>query len=248
MIVLYNGCHTSFDVMKEYMIYGAELDEKYQIPIVPACSLDYLPEDSIDFGESFSQKIKGHRKLNVNFYIDDSKFQRLWNNPDKYLEHLKCFHSVCMPDFSIATGDCGMPFALNLYNVYRNHALAHYMLLNGIRVIPSVGIPDKDNYDLCFAGYSKGGVIAVCTNGRVRAKAARIEFCEGFKVMIDMLQPHTVLIVGKIPDELNTDVKIVNYKSRNQKVNEGFSNGNKNNKITEKTETDREPEEEKRTN
>ena len=66
-----------------------------------------------------------------------------------------------MPDFSIATGDCGMPFALNLYNVYRNHALAHYMLLNGIRVIPSVGIPDKDNYDLCFAGYSKGGVIAV---------------------------------------------------------------------------------------
>lgn len=161
MIVLYNGCHTSFDVMKEYMIYGAELDEKYQIPIVPACSLDYLPEDSIDFGESFSQKIKGHRKLNVNFYIDDSKFQRLWNNPDKYMEHLKCFHSVCMPDFSIATGDCGMPFALNLYNVYRNHALAHYMLLNGIRVIPSVGIPDKDNYDLCFAGYSKGGVIAV---------------------------------------------------------------------------------------
>jgi hypothetical protein len=25
--------------MKEYMIYGAELDEKYQIPIVPACIL-----------------------------------------------------------------------------------------------------------------------------------------------------------------------------------------------------------------
>jgi hypothetical protein len=45
--------------MKEYMIYGAELDEKYQIPIVPACSLDYLPEDSIDFGESFSQKKAG---------------------------------------------------------------------------------------------------------------------------------------------------------------------------------------------
>ncbi len=81
-------------------------------------------------------------------------------------------------------------------------------------------------------------MIAVCTNGRVRAKAARIEFCEGFKVMTDRLQPHTVLIVGKMPDELNTDVKIVNYKSRNQKVNEEFSNGNKNNKIKEKTETD----------
>ena len=82
----------------------------------------------------------------------------------------------------------------------------------------------------------------------MRAKAARIEFCEGFKVMIDMLQPHTVLIVGKIPDELNTYVKIVNNKSRNQNVNEEFSNGNKNNKITEKTEKDRQPEKEKRAN
>ena len=55
--------------------------------------------------------------------------------------------------------------------------------------------------------------------------------------MTDRLQPHTVLIVGKIPDELNTDVKIVNYKSRNQKVNEEFY-GNKNNEIAEKAETD----------
>lgn len=67
------------------------------------------------------------------------------------------------------------------------------------------------------------------------------------KIMIDMLQPHTVLIVGKIPDELNADVKIVNYKSRNQKVNEEFY-GNKNNEIAEKAETDREPEKEKRAN
>ncbi len=52
---MYNVCHTSFDVMKEYMIYGAELDEKYQIPIVPACSLDYLPEDSIDLRELFTK-------------------------------------------------------------------------------------------------------------------------------------------------------------------------------------------------
>lgn len=217
---MYNAVHTSFDVMKEFLITGAELDGKYQIPTIPAYQFDSIPEDSIDFEESFSRKIKKHRKLNVNHYIDDCKFNRLWSNPDKYLDHLKCFHSVTMPDFSISTGELGMPFALNIYNKYRNHALAWYLHMNDIKVIPSVSIADKDSYDWCFDGLPKHSILSVCTNGRVRSKAARLEFCEGFKVMCERLEPTKVVIVGRIPDELNTDVPIINYMTRNQKINE----------------------------
>ena len=216
---MYNNINTAFDVMKEFLIQGCELDGKYQIPMIPVCNLDYLPEDSIDFEESFSRKIKNHRKLNVNFYIDDTKFTRLWNNPDKYLEHLKYFHSVTMPDFSISTGDRGMPFALNIYNKYRNHALAWYLHMNDITVVPSVPIADKDSYDWCFDGLPKSSVLSVCTNGRIKAKASRIEFCDGFKVMCDKLEPIKVIIVGRVPDELKTDVQIVNYMTRNQRIN-----------------------------
>ena len=222
---MYNNCHTAFDVMKEFLITGAELDGKYQIPMIPVCNLDYLPEDSIDFEESFRRKIKNHRKLNVNFYIDDVKFNRLWNNPDKYLEHLKCFHSVTMPDFSICTGPKGMPFALNIYNKYRNHALAWYLHMNDIKVIPSVPISDKDSYDWCFDGLPRNSILSVCTNGRVRAKASRIEFCDGFNVMCDKLQPTRVIIVGRIPDELKSDVPITNYQTRNQRINESMKAG-----------------------
>lgn len=222
---MYNNINTAFDVMKEFMIQGCELDGKYQIPMIPACNLDYLPEDSIDFEESFSRKIKNHRKLNVNFYIDDVKFTRIWNNPDKYLEHLKCFHSVTMPDFSISTGDRGMPFALNIYNKYRNHALAWYLHMNDIKVIPSVPIADKDSYDWCFDGLPQNSILSVCTNGRVRAKASRIEFCDGFKSMCDKLQPTRVIIVGRIPDELKSDVPITNYQTRNQRINESMKDG-----------------------
>lgn len=221
---MYENINTAFDVMKEFLIFGSELDGKYQIPKIHACNFDYTPEDSIDFEESFSRKIKNHRKINVNFYIDDVKFTRIWNNPDKYQEHLKCFHSVTMPDFSISTGEKGMPFALNIYNKYRNHALAWYLHMNDITVIPSVPILDKDNYDWCFDGLPKNSILSVCTNGRVRAKASRIEFCEGFKVMCDKLQPTKVIIVGKIPDELKTDVQIVNFQTRNQRINERMEN------------------------
>lgn len=217
---MYNAVHTSFDVMKEFLITGAELDGKYQIPMIPACHFDHMPEDSIDFEESFSRKIKNHRKLNVNFYVDDCKFERLHNNPDKYIDHLSCFHSVTMPDFSISTGELGMPFALNIYNKYRNHALAWYLHMNDIKIIPSVSIADKDNYDWCFDGLPKNSVLSVCTNGRVRSKSARLEFCEGFKEMCDRLEPTKVIIVGRVPDELNTDVPIINFMTRNQKINE----------------------------
>lgn len=217
---MYNSVHTSFDVMKEFLITGAELDGKYQIPMIPAYQFDLIPEDSIDFEESFSRKIKNHRKLNVSFYVDDCKFLRCWNNPDKYIDHLSCFHSVTMPDFSISTGELGMPFALNIYNKYRNHALAWYLHMNDIKIIPSVSIADKDSYDWCFDGLPKNSVLSVCTNGRVRSKAARLEFCEGFKVMRDRLEPTKVVIVGRIPDELSTDVPIINFMTRNQKINE----------------------------
>lgn len=217
---MYNDIHTAFDVMKEFLIIGAELDGKYQIPILPPCNFDYYPEDSIDFEESFSRKIKNHRELNVNFYIDDTKFTRLWNNPDKYLNHLRCFHSVTMPDFSISTGYRGMPFALNIFNKYRNHATAWYLHMNDIAVIPSVPIADKDSYDWCFAGLPKHSILSVCTNGRVRAKASRLEFCDGFRAMCERLEPTRVIVVGRVPDELNTDIPITNFQTRNQRINE----------------------------
>lgn len=217
---MYLECHTSYDNMKEYMILGAEFDGKYQMPILPCCHLESEPIDSVDFDESFSRKIKGHNKLNVNFYIDDCKFQRLWNNPDKYLDHLKCFHSVCGLDFTMGFGEHGMPFPLNVYNKYRNHALSFYLIMNGIKVIPSVSIPDKENIEWCLDGLPRRSALSVCTNGRVKAKASRIEFCEGFKRMCERLEPMHVIIVGRIPDELNTDVHLINFQTRNQKMNE----------------------------
>ena len=61
--------HTAYDVMREYMITGAELDGKYQIPMMERYT-DRPGEDTVDFKDSFSPKIKNHRKLTVNFYID----------------------------------------------------------------------------------------------------------------------------------------------------------------------------------
>lgn len=53
--------HTAYDVMREYMIIGAELDGKYQIPMLDRYT-GHPGEDTVDFKDSFSPKIKNHRK------------------------------------------------------------------------------------------------------------------------------------------------------------------------------------------
>lgn len=209
--------HTAYDVMREYMIEGAELDGAYQFPMMPRYT-GRPGADTVDFKDSFDRRIKNHRNLTVNFYIHDNEFEKIWNCPDKYIEHLKCFNSVIAPDFSMAVGEGGMPFAMNIWQKYRNHAIAHYLYMNGIRIIPNVNIPPEYCYDWIFDGIPKKSTVACCTNGRVKSKASRLEFCKGFQEMVRRLEPLRVIIVGRIPQELQTDIEIISFKSRNQKI------------------------------
>lgn len=212
----YEGIHTAYDVMKEFLIAGAELTE-FGFPILPAVNI--RPEDTVDFEESFSRKLKGHRKLNVNFFFDDYKFTRLENTPDRYIEHLKCFHSLCGLDFSI---DTQMPLVMQMYSKYRSMALDWYLHMQGILVIPNVNIMPYSGREWLLDGLPKHSTLCCCTNGRIRAKAARLEFCKGFYEMCDRLEPLRVVIVGRLPDELNSQVEIINLKTRNQRINEQF--------------------------
>ena len=208
----YTRYSTTNDVMKEFLIYGAELTE-LGFPILPA--VDCKPTDTIDFCSSLSRNLKGHNKLNVNFYIDDEKFTRVWNDISRYEEHLSCFQSVCGLDFSI---DTRMPLVMQMWNKYRSMALDWYLSFQGIKVIPNVNILPYKGVEWILDGIPHHGTLCCCTNSRTRNKALREEFCEGFYQMCDRLEPMRVIIVGRIPDELNSPVDIINLKTRNQQI------------------------------
>ena len=212
----YTRYSTANDVMKEFLIYGAELTD-LGFPRLP--EVQTTPSETVDFTESLSRRLKGHKRLNVNWYIDDEKFLRVWNAPDRYTDHLKCFESVCGLDFSINTQ---MPLVMQMWNKYRSMALDWYLTLNGITVIPNVNIIPYKGREWMLDGIPRHSTVCCSTNGRVRSKGAREEFCQGFYEMCERLEPTRVVVVGILPDELNSPVEIVNLKSRNQKVNENF--------------------------
>ena len=217
----YTRYSTANDVMKEFLIYGAELTEM-GFPKLPA--VQAYPSDTIDFRSGLNRSFKGHHGTSCNFYIDDEKFLALENNVAKYLNYLKLFQCVLGLDFSI---DTQMPLVMQYWNKYRSMALDWYLTLQGITVIPSVNIIPYKGREWLLDGLPKRSTVCCSTNGRVRSKAAREELCKGFHEMCERLEPTRVVVVGILPDELDSPVEIINFKTRGQKVNDRFGNGGK---------------------
>lgn len=215
----YTRYSTANDVMKEFLIYGAELTEM-GFPKLPA--VQAYPTDTIDFRAGLNRSFKGHHNTSCNFYIDDEKFLSLENNVDKYLNYLKLFKCVLGIDFTI---DTQMPLIMQFFNKYRSMALDWYLTLQGITVIPNVNIIPYKGREWLLDGLPKRSTVCCSTNGRVRSKSAREEFCQGFYEMCERLEPTRVVVVGILPDELDSSVEVINFENRTQKMRDRLSGG-----------------------
>lgn len=134
---------------------------------------------------------KDRGNTGIHFYEWDDKFQRVWAQPNSYLNLLKQFGLVIMPDFSMYRD---FPKAIQIFNKYRNHWLAAYWQMNGIQVIPDIGWSTPDNYDWQFDGYPKNSIVSVSTVGCLREKEAKELFIQGWNEMLKRLEPKEILL------------------------------------------------------
>ena len=90
-------------------------------------------------GFNYCRTCKEKAGKGVHFFLDDCQFNRLWNQPNRYLPILQQFRYVMTPDFSMYTD---FPKAMQIYNHYRKHWIGAYLQENGIDVIPTIGWSD----------------------------------------------------------------------------------------------------------
>ena len=96
------------------------------------------------FNYALSNKSQNREKIGIDFFVDDYQFERVWNNPERYLKFLKEFGCVLSPEFSIYVD---FPLAVSLFNHYRKHYLAKYWSDNGITVIPTITWGNEDSFE-----------------------------------------------------------------------------------------------------
>ena len=135
----------------------------------------------------------------VHFFLDDYKFESIYNNPEKKIEALRQFKAVLTPDFSMFVE---MPIALQLFATFKNRWTGAYLQQQGIKVIPTVRWGDLTSFNFCFDGIEKGSIIAVSTIG---VKKQKSHFMLGYNEMLSRIKPSKIICYGKPFDEMKGD-------------------------------------------
>lgn len=175
----------------------------YGIPaLLPEYSCDV--ENWISF--NYVRGCENPEEHGVHFFVDDYQFDRVWKNPDAYLDKLSRFQAVCTPDFSPYAD---FPKAIQLYNHYRKHWLGAYWQSHGIKVIPTITWSDPSTLEWCFDGEPVGSVVAMSSVGMFKTAEYKEWLLVGYKAMMRKLHPIRIIWKGIIPDELDDDRDII---------------------------------------
>lgn len=186
--------HQRYDVFKSELVKTAQFSPIFELPQLKP--VHFTPANAIPFEKAYS---KATDKNWLHFYTHDHIFECVWNNPNRYLPVFKRIAGVITPDFSIYRE---MPLAMQIWNTYRNRALAFWLQREGVPIIPNIRWGDERTYAFAFEGLPKGGTVAISTNGLLRNKLDREYFKQGLAVMIEALRPQTVVNYSRMPDDI----------------------------------------------
>ena len=174
---------------------------KYNTPIIQPEHIDVRHLEWIPF--NFAKTCTDCATKGVHFFVDDYQFQRVWNQPDRYIPLLQKFGAVCAPDFSMYTD---MPLAMQIYNHYRKHWLAAYWQQCGIHVVPTLCWSNEQSFEWCFDGEPQHSIVAISSVGTQQNKQNQALFEKGVRAALARLEPSEILWYGKCPEEFDWNV------------------------------------------
>ena len=134
------------------------------------------------------------------FFLDDYRFETVWNKPDTGLNRVGRFWGALTPDFSLYTD---WPTIVQQWNHYRSQWLGRYWQEHGIKIIPTVNWSTPDSYEWCFAGIPTHQIVALAVPD-LRHPQTRAHFTMGYQAIRATLAPSRILVYGRLPRELHS--------------------------------------------
>ena len=143
----------------------------------------------------------------VHFFIDDYQFERIWNNPEKYVEKLSKYVCVATPDFSPYSD---MPLACQIYNHYRKHWVGKFLQERGVTVVPTIRASrDERSLKWYLEGEPRGGIVIISSMWTAD-EGGEEYFKTEYNTMYETLKPKKVFMYGKQPEWAKGKIEHIN--------------------------------------
>ena len=190
----------------EKRIYAS--DHPMGLPKLEPCHIDL--EDGVEMiGFNYVKTDRNPAKKIVHFFIDDYQFERVWNKPTVYIDMLKKYRAVIMPDFSTYTD---FPQCVQVFNHYRNLWLARFWKDNGVTVIPNINWSDESSFEWVFDSVPKHSTVCLSSVGCIKRVGLKDVWLKGYAELRRRCEPEQILIYGNVIDEIKDDAGIVHGK------------------------------------
>ena len=198
--------------------YDNLTNDFWQMPILKPC--DYIPKELISFNYA---KTSERKDVGVHFCIDDYQFERVWNNPEKYLPILMEYECIMTPDFSLYMD---MPMPMKIWNTYRTRMIGNYYQSKGLRVIPTISWCEPETFSFVFKGLPQNGTVLLSTIG---IKNDLTVFKQGYPEFIKQVQPKNILLYGGKIDYDFGDVNVIYFENQAiERLSKGAKKENEN--------------------
>lgn len=162
-------------------------------PMLPERRVDVSRLESIGFNYCLGERHPEDKLLH--FFVDDYQFERVWKEPDRYVNRISRFKVVIAPDFSMYIDH---PKAIQIFNHYRKMWCARYWQDHGVTVIPCICWSDEASFEWCFDGIPRHAPVCVSTVGGFGNHTDnRGRWVAGYRKCLEVLEPSQVILFGK---------------------------------------------------
>lgn len=191
-------------------------DGKFEIPVIKRQNINLSGISLLGYDQTRQNDEQNKDKF-IHFFLDDYKFDSIWNDPEKRIAKLKQYKGILSPQYSVYYT---MPIVMQMYNTFRSRWCGAYFQAKGFDVIPTISWGMEDSFDFCFDGIEKGSIVAVSTLG---VKKEKEFFMSGYNEMLRRIEPQSVICYSKPFKEMDGNIISIDYATTNNLSKKFFS-------------------------
>ena len=181
-----------------------ETEGRWGFPIVKKQEIKLDNLGLISYSDICSKDEKNLDK-GVYFFVDDYRFESLYDKPNRSLETLKKYKFVLTPDYSLYA-------EMNPWRQIESVGKARWVgakwQAEGMIVIPTISWGLPRSFEFCFDGVQKNSIVAV---GMIGCKNSKNDFLKGYNQMLSKIEPEAVICLGTPFDEMAGNIISVDY-------------------------------------